>query len=50
MKNGTRTLRTALYEDFLPEAGISNYIPQFIVGSNYSSLHNIPASGKKDHI
>ena len=29
------------------QAGISNYIPQFTVGCNYLSLHEIPASGNK---
>ena len=29
------------------QAGISNYIPQFIVGCNYLSLPEIPASGNK---
>ena len=29
------------------QAEISNYIPQFTVGCNYLSLHEIPASGNK---
>ena len=31
----------------VPQAGISNYIPQFTVGSNYLSLPKKPASGSK---